>query len=283
MQGERNLGRISGGAVKGGLVELADINRLAVVGDLHGDARALAAILDGLGREFLKDPLNKLIFLGDYVDRGSDSVGVLQTVCQLKQTSADSVILMRGNHEAPSEFPFSSHDLPFQIRERFGKDAKMLYSKTLSLFKLLPLAVVVKGALLMVHGGLPTEACVPQQIATAADNHVRTRVMEEILWNDPREIDKEPWWRPSSRGIGRYFGNEITKKWLAATETLVVVRGHEPCQGYGIAHGGRVISLFSTKEAYPSFGAAYIAIDGDGLESIRDAKDLVPFTKMLDL
>lgn len=283
MQEERASGRIAGGTVKGGLVEIADVNRLAVVGDLHGDARALAAILEGIGREFLQDPLNKLVFLGDYVDRGSDSVGVLQTVCRLKKVSPDSVILMRGNHEAPSEFPFSSHDLPFQLRERFGKDAKILYSKALSLFPLLPLAVIVKGALLMVHGGLPTEACVPQQIETAAENHVRSRVMEEILWNDPREIDAAPWWRPSPRGKGRYFGSEITKKWLVATETRVVVRGHEPCQGYSMAHDGTVITLFSTKEAYPSFAAAYIVMDGKDLGSIRDAHDLVPCARMLDL
>ena len=283
MQGRRTSGRIAGGTVKDSLVEIADLNQLVVVGDLHGDIRALAAILDGIGHEFLQDPLNKIVFLGDYVDRGSDSMGVLHTVCRLKQKSPDSVILMRGNCEAPSEFPFSSHDLPFQIRERFGRDAKMLYNKTLSFFQLLPLAVTVKGALLMVHGGLPTEACEPQQIATAAKNHVRSRVMEEILWNDPRDIDAPPWWRTSSRGIGHYFGSEITQRWLAATETRAVVRGHEPCQGYGIAHGGAVITVFSTKEAYSSFGVAYIAIGLEDLGSIRNARDLVPHVKILDL
>lgn len=283
LQGERALGRIAGGAVKGSLVEVSDIGRLVIVGDLHGDARALSAVLDGAGHEFLDDSLNKLVFLGDYVDSGSDSVGVLQTVCRLKRAYPDSVVLMRGNHEAPSEFPFSSHDLPFQIEERFGKDARMLYGKALSLFQLMPLAVTVKGALLLVHSGLPTETCGLERIAAASESHIQSSVMEEILWNDPRQMDAEPWWEPSSRGIGRYFGSEITKRWLAATDAKVVVRGHEPCQGYSIDHGGRVITIFTTKKAYPSFGAAYIAVGRAGLESIKNACDLVPYVKRLDL
>lgn len=283
LQGEWAQGRQAGSAVRGSLVEISDIGRLVIVGDLHGDARALSAILDGIDREFLQCPLNKLVFLGDYVDRGSDSVDVLQTVCRLKRAYPDSVVPMRGNHEAPSEFPFASHDLPFQIKERFGKDAKVLYGKTLSLFRLMPLAVTVKGALFLVHGGLPTETCRLEHIEAASESHIQSRVMEEILWNDPRQIDAKPWWEPSPRGIGRYFGSEITKRWLAATGAKVVVRGHEPCQGYSIDHGGRVITIFTTKEAYPSFGAAYIAVDRAGLESIKNAYDLVPYVKRLDL
>lgn len=288
MQKERTTGAIAGGIVRGGLVELHDVRRLAIAGDVHGDARALLAILDEIQYEtFLQDPLNKLVFLGDYVDRGNDSAGVLCALSRLKRMYPDSVILMRGNHEAPVEFPFGSHDLPYHMKGRFGDDAKVLYGKALSLFKAMPLAVVLTGRLFLVHGGLPTDPEVAGQfrvlVANAHENHVRNRVMEELLWNDPRELKGEPGWEASSRGLGKHFGRAITERWLAATGVRVVVRGHEPCRGYRISHGGMVLTLFSTTEAYPNSAAACIAIDRDDLESVRSADDLARRARMLKL
>lgn len=49
MSAERNAGRIEGGSVRGGLVEFSDVNRLAVISDLHGDAQTLYKILDRIG------------------------------------------------------------------------------------------------------------------------------------------------------------------------------------------------------------------------------------------
>ncbi|MGI0039533.1 MAG: metallophosphoesterase family protein, partial [Nitrososphaera sp.] len=158
MQAEQKSGAIAGGTVRGGLVELHDFDRLAIVSDLHGDTRALLSVLDLMeSTKFLSSSRNKLVFLGDYVDRGSDSVGVLHRVCRLKRSHPDSVVLMRGNHEAPAEFPFSSHDLPHTMEGSFGPDAKATYGKVLSFFRLLSLATVVKDNLLLVHGGLPTD------------------------------------------------------------------------------------------------------------------------------
>lgn len=270
---ERNEGRIKGGSVRGGLVELGEVDRLAVIGDLHGDAQTLFKILDGIGvDDFLSDSKNKLIFLGDYVDRGSDSVGVLYSVCALKGKYPHSVILMRGNHEAPAELPFSPHDLPYEMQDRFGSAAKDLYTEALSLFRLMTLAVVVGDRLLLVHGGLSTEVSDPSAISHAQEDHARSRVMEELLWNDPRPIEG---WAASGRGIGRYFGADVTERWLRSAKAKVVVRGHEPCSGFKLDHGDRVFTLFSSKEAYPAFGAAYLTVDGDRLAKMKNGAHLV--------
>ncbi|MEM3160077.1 MAG: metallophosphoesterase family protein [Nitrososphaera sp.] len=273
MLAERSAGMMEGGLVKGGLVELACVNKLAVVSDLHGDSQTLFRILDALG-DFLQDKGNKLVFLGDYVDRGSDSACVLYSVCHLKSKHPDSVVLMRGNHEAPAEFPFSPHDLPYEMEDRFGAFAKPLYKQVLSLFRLMTLATTVNGKLLLVHGGLPTEESDPQAIAGAQENHVRSRALEELLWNDPQPAGG---WAPSHRGIGRYFGPDVTERWLRATNTQVVVRGHEPCDGFRVDHHGRVLTLFSSKEAYQSFGAAYLVAGGKELAKVQDASDLARY------
>jgi protein phosphatase len=288
MQGQRAAGTIAGGTITGDLVELKDVGRLVITGDIHGDARALFSLLDEIQYErFLPDPLNKLVFLGDYVDRGSDSAGVLYAVSKLKRAYPDSIILMRGNHEAPIEFPFGSHDLPYQLMSRFGSDAKTVYGKALSLFQAMPLFVVIAERLLLVHGGLPTGQGVAERfrelVADAHENHLRNTVMEELLWNDPRPLEGEPGWEASSRGLGRHFGRAVTERWLAATGTRVVVRGHEPCRGYRMDHGGTLLTLFSTTEAYPSFAASYIAIDRDRLASVSSAGILAKHARMLEL
>jgi diadenosine tetraphosphatase ApaH/serine/threonine PP2A family protein phosphatase len=286
LQAERQMKGIVGGTVEGGLVEIHELENLAVISDLHGDSYSLFRILDEINYEkFLSRPKNKLVFLGDYVDRGSDSVSVIYAVCHLKHAYPDSVVLMRGNHESPAEFPFPSHDLPYRIKERFGNNGRDVYGRLLSMFKLLTLATVVPDRLLLVHGGLPTEDAVianfHKAIPTAQDSHVHSRVLEELLWNDPRRLDGAPGWEPSRRGIGRHFGSGITRRWLNATNTKAIVRGHEPCQGFRLDHDDTIMTLFSCREAYPAFKAAYLLLSAIQLHKIGDAKDLVAYVRFL--
>lgn len=288
LQEERQRKSIAGGRIKGGLAEIHDLENLAVISDLHGDSKSLFRILSEIDYErFLSNPINKLVFLGDYVDRGSDSVGVMYVVCYLKGTYRDSVVLMRGNHEAPVEFPFSSHDLPYEIEERFGSRGKEVYENLLSMFKLLTLATVVRQRLLLVHGGLPTEdaaiATFTESIANAQENYVQSRVLEELLWNDPRKIETHPGWEVSRRGLGRHFGSSISRRWLQAFDTKAIVRGHEPCQGFRLDHDNILMTLFSCKEAYSKFKAAYLLLNADQLDGINDARDLSRYVRFPEL
>lgn len=281
LQAERQKKSIAGGKVNGGLVEIRKLENLAVIGDLHGDSKSLFRILSEIKYEqFLSNPLSKLVFLGDYVDRGSDSVGVMYSVCHLKGAYPDSVVLMKGNHEAPAELPFSSHDLPYEIEKRFGGRGKEVYQELLSLFRLLTLATVVRQELLLVHGGPPSEdAAIMESIAAAQENHVKSRLLEELLWNDPRQVDAEPGWENSRRGFGRHFGSSVSRKALQAFGVKAIMRGHEPCQGFRLDHDDTVMTLFSCKEAYPKFKAAYLVLDADQLGNINNARDLSRYVR----
>lgn len=68
-------------------------DRLAVVGDVHGEARKLAAMLDLLGRD------RQIVLLGDYVDRGPDSKAVIGQLIEHKRRLGDNLVLLAGNHE----------------------------------------------------------------------------------------------------------------------------------------------------------------------------------------
>ena len=286
LQAGRRNKSIAGGRVCGGLLEVYDLENLVIISDLHGDSNSLFRILSEINyKQFLSKELNKLVFLGDYIDRGSDSLSIIYSVCYLKSTYPDSVILMKGNHEAPAEFPFSPHDFPYEVEDRFGNRWREIYKEILSMFRLMTLATVVRRKLLLVHGGLPTKETVAanfrESIAFAQERQVRSSVLEEILWNDPRQIDENKEQERSRRGLGRYFGTNVTRTWLQATDTKAVIRGHEPCLGFRLDHDNMIMTLFSCKDIYPNSAAAYLKLNAANLEKIKDAKELSLYVKFL--
>ena len=280
LEKERKIGKMQNGTIKGNCTWLKTPKDLVVVGDIHGDLESLYKILYEIDFEtFLANKNNKIIFLGDYIDRGSNSVAVLYTICMLKQTFPDSVILMRGNHEASEEFPFKSHDLPEKISQYFGTDK--MYSLALSFFRLLTVMVLVEDRLLLVHGGLPVHVSEPIKDRCYPTNVNNTLLLlEDMLWNDPRMLENMAW-EKSRRPYGKHFGISITQKWLEITHTKALVRGHEPCNGYRVDHDGRILTLFSCKESYPKFEAGYLRIKNKDISLIQNADDLIRHIKIV--
>jgi protein phosphatase len=75
-----------------------------LIGDIHGCSAELAELLAALGYEILSDPPaarhpegRKAIFLGDLVDRGPDSPGVLRLA--MGMVAAGSALCVPGNHD----------------------------------------------------------------------------------------------------------------------------------------------------------------------------------------
>jgi len=67
-----------------------------VVGDIHGRCAQLHGLLEILPRD---ESVDKLIFLGDLIDRGPDVPGCVAQVIDLCQKNPERVICLRGNHE----------------------------------------------------------------------------------------------------------------------------------------------------------------------------------------
>lgn len=71
--------------------------KIIAVGDIHGHRKTLDALLEILG-ESVRMKEYRLVFLGDYVDRGPDVRGTIDRLLEIRSHSPDSVFLM-GNHE----------------------------------------------------------------------------------------------------------------------------------------------------------------------------------------
>jgi len=78
---------------------------IAFVGDVHGSLRPLRA----LSSELLKRDVAHLVFLGDYINKGRDSLAVLEFLLDL--SLRHKVTALRGNHEEEFLQGFESGDL----------------------------------------------------------------------------------------------------------------------------------------------------------------------------
>lgn len=75
-------------------------SQLFVIGDIHGQATALAATLAAIAAVPRSAPLRKLVFLGDIIDRGPQSLAAIDLVLTAAALAlVDEVVLLPGNHE----------------------------------------------------------------------------------------------------------------------------------------------------------------------------------------
>lgn len=67
------------------------------VGDIHGNLAALLDLLGELRTEVADGDV--VVFLGDYIDRGPDSRGCVETILTFRDESRADVVCLLGNHE----------------------------------------------------------------------------------------------------------------------------------------------------------------------------------------
>ncbi len=72
------------------------MSRLFAIGDIHGCLDKLDNLLEQIPVNWERD---KVIFLGDYIDRGPDPKGVVQRIMDLKAFWPNSIVPLKGNHE----------------------------------------------------------------------------------------------------------------------------------------------------------------------------------------
>ncbi|MGD9301639.1 MAG: metallophosphoesterase family protein [Desulfobacterales bacterium] len=71
------------------------MGKIFAIGDIHGCYDQLAALMDKIPIDLKKDTL---VFVGDYIDRGPQSVEVVDFLIKLKKQTP-GIIFLKGNHE----------------------------------------------------------------------------------------------------------------------------------------------------------------------------------------
>jgi serine/threonine protein phosphatase 1 len=99
-----------------------------VIGDVHGRSWLLDQLIADLPWDIRSD---KIVFLGDLIDRGGDAPGVVDRVMQLKANNPN-VVVLRGNHEQMLLDTLDYGDLQWLIPENGGLATLEAYGNDLS-------------------------------------------------------------------------------------------------------------------------------------------------------
>ncbi|MFW6181282.1 MAG: metallophosphoesterase family protein, partial [Spirochaetota bacterium] len=214
------------------------VDRVVVMGDLHGDLGSLHK-----GLEYWNNR-GVLVLLGDYADRGPHGVEVIETLLDLAERHPDQIVALKGNHEdyTPEGEPlFSPCTLIGEAAQKRGS-WPAFFSTMQRLFERLALSALLPGASLFVHGGVCRELDSLQVLEEPGERETR-----ELLWSDPGH---EPGAYPSLRGAGSLFGPDVTAQVLEALGAGSIIRSHQPIKalhGPAVEHGGRVITVSTTQ------------------------------------
>ena len=102
-----------------------------VIGDIHGRTKLLDQLIHDVPWDVTRD---KIVFLGDLIDRGSDAPGVIEKVMELASNNAN-VVVLRGNHEQMMLDCLDYGDLQWLIPENGGLATLSAYGFDLALLK----------------------------------------------------------------------------------------------------------------------------------------------------
>ena len=197
-----------------------------VVGDLHGDLEAAVKIID----RYLGG--HRLVFLGDYVDRGGFSLETVSYLLALKLLHPKRVFLLRGNHE--SILVNQSYGFYYELARKMGQKAFELLVRFNEVLSTLPYAALLKPYRLLLHGGIPRTMPSLKRISRLPKKDLVPSDEEafQLLWNDPSESTES--FEPSDRGEGIYFfGRKPLEDFLRKNRLTGIVRSHEVVeQGY---------------------------------------------------
>ncbi|KAI5169599.1 serine/threonine-protein phosphatase PP1 catalytic subunit [Pancytospora epiphaga] len=208
-----------------------------VCGDIHGQYTDLLQIF----HHGEHPPKINYLFLGDYVDRGKQSLECISLLFAYKIKYPNNFFLLRGNHECAS------------INRIYGfyDECKRRYSIALwktftECFDWLPISALIDGRILCMHGGIsPDLRSIDQirQIRRPTDIP-DYGLLCDLLWSDPEKDITG--WGENDRGVSVTFGADVVEKFLDMTNIDLICRAHQVVEdGYEFFADRGLVTLFS--------------------------------------
>ena len=233
------------------LIHLPSEGKAVFVGDTHGDLDATEQVID----QYLKKPY-RIVFLGDYVDRGEYSAENIHYLLNLKLEHPDEIFLLAGNHEGYQVKEFSPANFWGSFSKKMRKAFGILFSK-------FPLCATSENGIVALHGGLP-ELQSLEEI-----NQIKLGEMnwDRIVWGDFVENDDEVLgdWGGRPQLSRPYF-----ERMMDRYQKQILVRSHQPHAPL-IMFKKKCITIF-TSNAYIPIRTIVIA---DLEKGIRTAEDVI--------
>ncbi|KAJ2728287.1 serine/threonine protein phosphatase Pzh1, partial [Coemansia sp. Cherry 401B] len=208
-----------------------------ITGDIHGQYADLLRLFDKCGYP----PHCNYLFLGDYVDRGKQSLETMLLLLCFKIKYPDNFFLLRGNHECASVTRvYGFYD---ECKRRCNVKVWRAFIDT---FNALPVAAVVAGKIFCVHGGLSPDLVTMEQVrALARPCDVPDHgILNDLLWSDPSDTAAD--WEENERGVSYCFGRAVITEFLRRQDFDLICRAHMVVEdGYEFFHGRQLVTVFS--------------------------------------
>ena len=212
---------------------------LTICGDTHGQFHDLLRIFEACKYP----PHTNYLFLGDYVDRGCQSIETICLLFAFKIRYPENFFLLRGNHECAyinSVFGFAE-----ECKSRFGTS---IWEKFCDVFKYLPIAAIVEDKIFCVHGGI-SPALLSLDDIRAIERPIEVPdegLLCDMLWADP-DPDVEQW-DENDRGTSYVFGVAPLNRFLDRFKFDLICRAHQAVMGgyeFPFPNNQGIVTLFS--------------------------------------
>ncbi|XP_058084213.1 serine/threonine-protein phosphatase PP1 isozyme 3-like isoform X1 [Magnolia sinica] len=217
---------------------------IKICGDIHGQYSDLLRLFEYGGLP----PAANYLFLGDYVDRGKQS---LETICLLlayKIKYPENFFLLRGNHECASiNRIYGFYD---ECKRRFNV---RLWKVFTDCFNCLPVAALIDEKILCMHGGLSPDLNNLNQIRnlTRPTDVPDTGLLCDLLWSDPSKDIQG--WGMNDRGVSYTFGPDKVSEFLQKHDLDLICRAHQVINyhfnvvedGYEFFADRQLVTIFS--------------------------------------
>ena len=242
---------------------------IKICGDIHGQYTDLLRLFEYGGFP----PTSNYLFLGDYVDRGKQSIETICLLLAYKILYRNNFFILRGNHESAGiNRIYGFYD---ECKRRYTIKLWKVFS---DVFNCLPAAAMIDDKILCMHGGLSPELHNLQQIANIERpcDIPDMGLLCDLLWSDPAGTISG--WDDNDRGVSYVFGSDIVTKFLQKHDLDLIVRAHQVVEdGYEFFAGRRLVTIFSAPNYCGEFdnAGAMISVDEDLMCSFQILKPSV--------
>uniref|UniRef100_A0A914PP05 Serine/threonine-protein phosphatase n=1 Tax=Panagrolaimus davidi TaxID=227884 RepID=A0A914PP05_9BILA len=223
-----------------------------------------STLIDSCGLPFK----SRYLFLGDYVDRGRHSLEVIVLLFACQIQFPNNIFLLRGNHELSNINRVYGFHAELRTRYRSVLDSKQLYDHFNEIFSEMPLAAIVEGKILCMHGGLSPELNHLDDIRKIKRPLMIVRgLAQDLLWADPESGVKG--FQPNKiRAVSHVFGEDAVQSKTKQLGIDMVIRAHQVVEfGYAFFANRQLVTVFSAARYHEDLCnfAAVVQVD-DKLE-----------------
>lgn len=230
---------------------------IKVCGDVHGQFHDVLKLFECGGLP----PSSNYLFLGDYVDRGKNSIETICLLLLFKIKYPNNFFLLRGNHECASiNRIYGFYD---ECKRRYDIYIWKIFTECFNWF---PIAALIDNKILCMHGGISPDLRDIQQIRNIPrpTDIPDKGLLCDLLWSDP-----EPnlnGWAENDRGVSVTFGADMVENFLEKHNLDLICRAHQVVEdGYEFFASRSLVTIFSAPNYCGEFdnSGAIMNIDKD--------------------